>query len=54
MNTPHTQIVSRLARLEIELKNEKVRREAAEQEMKELTKAIGSTPVIVPAKVTFH
>jgi len=38
----------------LELKNEKVRREAAEKEMKELTKAIGSAPVIVPAQVTFQ
>jgi hypothetical protein len=38
----------------LELKNEKVRREAAEKEMKELTKAIGSAPVSGPAQVTFQ
>ena len=46
------QIVRRLAKLELDLKAEKVRREAAEKEMLELSKAVAGAPVVVPAKLS--
>lgn len=52
LNPNVLQIVARLMKLELDLKSEKQRREAAEAEMKEITKAMSSRPAVVTAKPT--